>query len=453
MKTRMKLISAMMALALAVPMQPALAALQSPAADTAVQEESGGADVADTPEDVTAGETNTDGSTEAPEVEPVYTVNVSFAKNGGNGTMNPLSVESGKTAKLPKNTFTRAGFKFAGWNTQKDGFGTKYADQAEVSELADEDHDGSTVTLFAQWKLNKPAIKSTKSTVPGDISVAFAKCSGISGYEIQCSTNKKFKSVITAEAGKNSASVKITGAVPNKKYYVRMRSYRKSGNSRVYSDWSKVKAVKVKNGSTIANTKAYMAIEADIKMSGSGTGYHSKLVMATPTSAVSYGIQYDQHAAAPYTGKAMAMIENVSSNNAGGQRYSRPGDISLDLGKTHHMMMTVDEKGNGDVYLDYKKIGSFSQPNLTQGGCYLRIESSARLNGDSVDATFSNIKCKFHGTYDPQKVLGWTEFKQNQGLNYQSKKDGSIRIFGTIQGIHGDWDSDYNSVSEILQFM
>lgn len=183
--------------------------------------------------------------------------------------------------------------------------------------------------------------------------------------------------------------------------------------------------------------------------------------MATPTSAVSFGIQYDQHAVAPYTGKAMALIENIDSNNPGGQRYTRPGNKSLKLNKTYHYMMTLDDNGNGDVYLDYQKIGSFSQPNLVKENCYLRIEACARLDGDTVKATFSNIKCKWQGKYDSHHVLGnpsltWTEFKQNDGLNYTYNrgKNPNIQIFGTVQGLGPgkDWDNDYNHVQDILQF-
>ena len=45
------------------------------------------------------------------------------------------------------------------------------------------------------------------------------------------------------------------------------------------------------------------------------------------------------------TGKTMALIENVASNNPGGQRYTRPGNKALKRGKTYHLMMTVDKKG------------------------------------------------------------------------------------------------------------
>lgn len=390
------------------------------------------------------------------EPDPVYQVTISFHKNGGKGSMDKLSVSSDTETSLKKNTFKRTGFQFTGWSTQADGSGEQYADGQIVTNLATEDNNSKTITLYAQWKLIKPAIQSAKSSSPENINVTYKKNSGAAGYEFQYAVNKSFKNALTAEAGKKAASITLENVTPGKKYYIRMRSYYKSGSARKYSNWSKTASASVQNGCTIVNTKSYMAIEADVKLSGTGTGYHAKLVMATPHSAVSYGIQFDHYAQAPYTGKAMAMIENVSTNNAGGQRYTRPGEKSLALNKTYHLMMAIDQNGNGDVYLDYEKIGSFSQPNLAKEACYLRIEASARKNGDSVDATFSNIKCKWNSTFDPNKILGkelgWTEFKQNPGLQYSMQKKKHIRIHGTIQGISGDWDSDFNRVSEILQF-
>lgn len=297
-------------------------------------------------------------------------------------------------------------------------------------------------------------VKAVNKTV----TVSFKKSAKASGYEIWYAAKKKgtYKKAAILTSGKS-----VKKQLKNMKggtYYYKVRAYKKNGSKKVYTDFGK--EVKVEVGSMIENTKSQTAIEADVKLTGTGTGCHAKLVMVTPTSAVSFGIQYDQHAVAPYTGKAMALIENVSSNAAGGQTYSRPGNKSLQLNKTYHLMMTVDKNGNGDVYLDYEKIGSFSQPNLT-GNVYLRIEGAARLNGDSVNATFSNIKCKWNGKYDSNNVLGkslsWGNtfalFTKNPGMKYSyNKKNQSIQIYGTIYGVRGDWDSDFENVQGLLQF-
>ena len=73
------------------------------------------------------------------------------------------------------------------------------------------------------------------------------KKSGISGYQIQVATNKKFtKNVktVTASAGKASATIKKLKS--KKRYYVRIRTYRNYNGTVLYSAWSKAKAKKVK---------------------------------------------------------------------------------------------------------------------------------------------------------------------------------------------------------------
>lgn len=402
----------------------------------------------------------TEVSTEA--ADPVYSVIVHFNSNGGTGSMSDLSVTSNQPAELPANAFTKTGYQFAGWNTKKDGSGTTYADKADVTELATA--DSNEITLYAQWKLTQPKIKKATSTTPSYIKVTFAKCQSVSGYEIQYSTGKKFKEAKTetVKAAKTATSAQLYRVTPNKTYYIRMRSYKTSKGVTQYSDWSKVVSTKVKNGKTIANTSCDVAIEADVKLNGSGTGYHAKLVMGNPYSAVSFGMQYDKYAEAPYTGKNMALIENISSNSAGGQSYSRPGNKVLKLNKTYHLMMTSDGKGHVDVYVDYKKIGSCYQPdiaNTANGIQFVRIEASGRLNGDKVDAEFSNIKYTINGKKKSEnlRVLGddlkWSKIQENKGLKYKYNKNTNvINLYGTIKGLNGDWDSDYESASYILQF-
>ena len=73
--------------------------------------------------------------------------------NGGSGTAVSVPAAYDQTQTLPDNPFAHAGYAFDGWNTEADGTGTAYTDQAEVRNLTDE-KDG-TVTLYAQWKINR----------------------------------------------------------------------------------------------------------------------------------------------------------------------------------------------------------------------------------------------------------------------------------------------------------
>lgn len=313
-------------------------------------------------------------------------------------------------------------------------------------------------SVSAEEVQDVPTIKTLKSTTPGILKVTYDSNSQADGYEIQYATAKSFAKAQTVTVKKGVNSQEIQNLIPGKKYFVRVRSYNAASES--YGAWSAYKQKKVKKGWTIVNAKSDVTIEADITLTGSGTGYHAKLVLATKDSAVSYGIQYDKCAVAPYTGKAMALIENVATNAAGGQKYTRPGNKSLKRGKTYHMMITMNKKGSGAVYLDYKKIGSFSNPTLAKQakqGIALRIEASARLNGDKVKAVFKNIKLKSGKKYDPDRNWGITEHTTNKTLKGKCSNGshtGVFTLYGKISGLPagGDWDNCYNIVSEIVDF-
>lgn len=207
--------------------------------------------------------------------------------------------------------------------------------------------------------------------------------------------------------------------------------------------------------STIANTSSQYSIEADVKLTGSGSGYHAKILAVTPTAAVSFGLQYDKEAPAPYTGDTSFLIENVASNASGGQTYKRVGYASL--GDTYHLMLTVSKDGTVDVYINKTKVGSVKNDNLANQTIALRVEGSARKNGDKVTATFSNIKLKSGGTYKASKDWGTYEFQANDGLHcsdtYSVNKQ--VVIKGKITGLSSgqDWDNAYGSVSDTIQFV
>ncbi len=69
--------------------------------------------------------------------------------------MEDQSVTAGESATLNENKFTRSGYTFKEWNTQKDGSGVSYKDKATI-----EPED--SVTLYVQWTQNSSS--STSST-------------------------------------------------------------------------------------------------------------------------------------------------------------------------------------------------------------------------------------------------------------------------------------------------
>ena len=100
----------------------------------------------------------------------------------------------------------------------------------------------STVTFAASMPTT--TITSIKAQNKA-FTVKWKKKSSITGYQIQYSTNSKFKKNNKKIKIKNAKTVskKITGLNPTQKYYVRIRTYK----GKKYSSWSKKKCIIVEN--------------------------------------------------------------------------------------------------------------------------------------------------------------------------------------------------------------
>ena len=85
------------------------------------------------------------------------------------------------------------------------------------------------------------------STGKKSITAQWKKVVGVSAYQVQIATNKKFsKNKKTFKVSKKSTKVKIKKLKAKKVYYVRVRSYKKVNGKKVYSKWSTVRKVKTK---------------------------------------------------------------------------------------------------------------------------------------------------------------------------------------------------------------
>lgn len=117
---------------------------------------------------------------------------------------------------------------------------------AEEDKLDDNYYDDDELTT-PPARATVKKLKSKKRTV-----IAYwGKISDARGYQIQVSTNKKFKKNKKTFSIENQKASKktIKNLKAKKKYYVRVRVYRYSyfgDGERVYGKWSKVKSVKTK---------------------------------------------------------------------------------------------------------------------------------------------------------------------------------------------------------------
>lgn len=135
-----------------------------------------------------------------------------------------------------------------------------YFDDACEQKIKDLSNSDSTKpTEPKPAPTTKPETAKPQSTTPAktkvqkistgkkSITAQWKKVAGVSAYQVQIATNKKFsKNKKTFKVSKKSTKVKIKKLKAKKVYYVRVRSYKKVNGKKVYSKWSTVRKVKTK---------------------------------------------------------------------------------------------------------------------------------------------------------------------------------------------------------------
>ena len=120
----------------------------------------------------------------------------------------------------------------------------------------------SAITITAAATKNYKAAQKTVTLTVNPSGISITKCTNIktkkadiqwkkngsaTGYEVQYSTNKTFKSGVKTKSITNASTIKYTavGLTSQKTYYVRVRAYKTVGKKKLYSSWSGIKTVKI----------------------------------------------------------------------------------------------------------------------------------------------------------------------------------------------------------------
>ena len=123
------------------------------------------------------------------------------------------------------------------------------------------------------------------------VTVKWKKKSKITGYQIQYSTDSKFKknkkSIKLKKA--KTTSKKISNLNESKKYYFRIRTYKSSNKKTRYSKWSKVKSIKTQKETHCTNNNNH-----SIKCGNIGMWFGSRREVDTYFSSVcnKWGTKY-----------------------------------------------------------------------------------------------------------------------------------------------------------------
>ena len=126
--------------------------------------------------------------------------------------------------------------------------GTKYAYKIYVYKSVNgKVYNSAASAVKLTYYMAAPAWKSLTNPSARAMTVKYGQASGATGYQIQYATSSTFKGAKTANiAGAKNVTKTVKGLAKNKRYYVRVRSYRKSGRVTYYSAWSTTKNVVIK---------------------------------------------------------------------------------------------------------------------------------------------------------------------------------------------------------------
>ena len=160
---------------------------------------------------------------------------VVYRKNLGSKSWKKIKIVKGAS----KNTYTDS--------TVKSKHGTVYSYRIESYKSV----NGQTAKAVSKEKKILRLTAPTKLKIANQkgrkLSVTWKKQKKISGYQIQYSTGKTFaKGTKMTNIVKSSDKAVIKKLKKGKTYYVRMRSYQKSGSKKTYSAWSSYTKVKIK---------------------------------------------------------------------------------------------------------------------------------------------------------------------------------------------------------------
>ena len=179
-----------------------------------------------------------DGSGVKAQCKIVVPYKITYKLNKGkNHKSNPSTYFEQKiTLKNP----TRKGYVFKGWYTDSK-FKKKITSIAKTSK--------KDITLYAKWSkvtVKKASLKKVANVSGKKAKVTIKKVSGVKGYQVLYSTDKKFKKNVKKVLTKKTTCT-LTKLKKKKTYYVKVRAYKlDSKGEKVFGAYSKVKTVKIR---------------------------------------------------------------------------------------------------------------------------------------------------------------------------------------------------------------
>lgn len=190
-----------------------------------------------TPEQATPTQPEASRPTATP--KPVKPVSTKFTVKTKNVTYNGKTQKPAVTVYAGNKKISSKYYSVSYKNNKNVGYGTVTV-KGKGSYAK---YSGSATFKINLKKVSLSSVKAQKKKMV----VYWKKTGGNQGYQVQYSTSKRFSSnvkTLRVSAGKKSVTIKNIPA--KKRYYVRIRSYKKVGNKIWYTGWSKAKNIRTK---------------------------------------------------------------------------------------------------------------------------------------------------------------------------------------------------------------
>jgi uncharacterized repeat protein (TIGR02543 family) len=372
--------------------------------------------------------------------QTVYTI--VFDGNGSSsGSMADMEKCSyGSEYSLTANKFKKTGYTFAGWNTKADGSGTSYKNKASVKNLTSKSN--GTVTLYAQWTLNKYTITfDGNGSTSGSMS-DLTDCKYTASYKL---TANKFKKTGCTFAGWNTKKDGSGTSYKNKASVKKLTSKNK-GTVTLYAQWTPNRYTITfdGNGSTSGSMSdltdckytasykltankfkktGYTFAGWNTKKDGSGKTYKNKASVKKLTSKNGGTVTlYAQWTAAAYSIKYVLNGGTNSDSNPSSYTYGNAVTLKAPTRSGYTFLGWYTDK---NLTKSIKKISAKASGKLTLYAGWKKTKTTCTTCGGS-----GTVPC---GTCGGSKTTE-TKCDTCHGLGYNTISGQGAEVCGTCDG-------------------
>ena len=269
------------------------------------------------------------------------TYKVKFNTNSGTGTMGDESFTYDVSKALSKNTFTKTGYTFTGWNTvatpTQEEPGTAYSDEQNVSNLSSTNDD--VINLYAQWEANTYTVKFDKNAEAATGSMTDQSFTYDVAKNLKINTYKNIGYSFTGWNTVATPTQEQPGQSYADKQSVSNLTETPDGEVTLYAQWEKeTYAISISSGTegyTVTPTEATYQYDPD----------NAKEIQLTITGAVPYVTTYEINGPSTASLSFDKQNSRVTINKGS---YGGPIEIVCNFAENYNVVTFKANGGEGE---------------------------------------------------------------------------------------------------------